>query len=221
MLYRRGGKGVDASAESGTFYTRVSSPTYIGTYAECCFIKAEVLFNKGDKAGAFVAYKEGVKASIELMNKKLSQWCAEDASLAKCPSFTVIEPRAITNFIEEGLGNAGNITLGKIMTQKRLALMFSLEIWNDMRRYDYNPEIFLGWSIPAYHALNEAALKAIPAGKQLRRWRQCSHETNYNSANLQEIGSQVPGAEMGNGGKIWNLADDVWTIPVWWDSTQP
>lgn len=221
LLYRRGGKGVDASAESGTFYTRVSSPTYIGTYAECCFIKAEVLFNKGDKAGAFVAYKEGVKASIELMNKKLSQWCAEDASLAKCPSFTVIEPRAITNFIEEGLGNAGDITLGKIMTQKRLALMFSLEIWNDMRRYDYNPEIFLGWSIPAYHALNEAALKAIPAGKQLRRWRQCSHETNYNSANLQEIGSQVPGAEMGNGGKIWNLADDVWTIPVWWDSTQP
>ncbi len=37
LLYRR--DGTDASRESGTFYTRVSSPTYIGTYAEACFIR--------------------------------------------------------------------------------------------------------------------------------------------------------------------------------------
>lgn len=47
LLYRR--DGTDASRESGTFYTRVSSPTYIGTYAEACFIRAEVLFNQGNK----------------------------------------------------------------------------------------------------------------------------------------------------------------------------
>ena len=50
LFYRRAGKASgDESRESGSFYSRVSSPTYIGTYAEACFIKAEILFNQGDK----------------------------------------------------------------------------------------------------------------------------------------------------------------------------
>lgn len=223
LLYCRAGSGKFESAESGTFYTRVSSPTYIGTYAECCFIRAEVLFKKGDKGGAYNAYKAGVKASCELMNDKLRTWVAEDASLADCPSFTPMTQEAIDNFVNNGIGTQGELTLGHIMTQKRIALMFSYEIWNDMRRYDFDPNIFFGWSIPAYHYKVAAAMLAIPEGKQYRRWRQCSHEYNYNSKNLQAIGSQVPGARMTDGeGKeaMWNLQDDAWTIPVWWDSDQ-
>ena len=223
LLYCRAGSGKFQSAESGTFYTRVSSPTYIGTYAECCFIRAEVLFKKGDKAGAYNAYKAGVKASCELMNEKLKAWVAEDASLADCPSFTPMTQEAIDNFVNTGIGTQGQLTLGHILTQKRIALMFSYEIWNDMRRYDFDPNIFFGWSIPAYHYKVAAAVKAIPDGKQYRRWRQCSHEYNYNSKNLQAIGSQVPGARMTDGeGKevMWNRQDDAWTIPVWWDSDQ-
>lgn len=223
IIYRRGGSSKPMSAESGTFYTRVSSPTYIGTYAECCFIRAEVLLKRGDRSGAFAAYKEGVKASCELMNEKLNVWIKEDASLANCPSFTPMTNEAINNFVENGIGNAGNITLGHIMTQKRIALMFSYEIWNDMRRYDFDPNIFFGWSIPAYHYKVAAAMRAIPEGKQYRRWRQCSHEYNYNSANLQAIGAKVPGATMkdSEGNAVnWNRQDDAWTIPVWWDSTQ-
>ena len=217
LLFRR--NGTDASRESGTFYTRVSSPTYIGTYMEACFIKAEVLFNKGDKSGAFTAYKEGIKASIELMNSKLKVWCNEDENLKKCPSFTPIEQADIDNFLANGIGSSADITLGKIMTQKRLALMFSMENWNDMRRYDYNPEIFLGWGIPAAHEKNAGAQKAIPNGKTFRRWRQCSHEYKYNSANLQAIGDEVPGADMSYDDG-WNKKEDAWTINVWWDSDQ-
>ena len=223
LLYCRAGSGKFESAESGTFYTRVSSPTYIGTYAECCFIRAEVLFKRGDRAGAYNAYKAGVKASCELMNDKLKAWVAEDATLADCPSFTPMTQEAIDNFVNNGIGTQGELTLGHIMTQKRIALMFSYEIWNDMRRYDFDPNIFFGWSIPAYHYKVAAAMLAIPEGKQYRRWRQCSHEYNYNSKNLQAIGSQVPGARMTDGeGKeaMWNLQDDAWTIPVWWDSDQ-
>lgn len=216
LLYRR--NGTDASRESGSFYTRVSSPTYVGTYAEACFIKAEVLFNKGDKAGAFTAYKEGIKASIDCMNEKLKVWCAEDESLKKCPSFTVMEQADIDNFLANGIGTQADLTLGKILTQKRIALHFSVEIWNDMRRYDFNPELFLGWNIPAYHAVNAAAQKGIPNGKQFRRWKQCSHELNYNAENLQAIGAEVPGANTSL--DQWNNADDVWTINVWWDSDQ-
>ena len=225
LLYRRSnvltgaaGEDVLTAAESGTYYTRVSSPTYLGTYAEACLIKAEVLFNSGDKNGAFAAYKEGIKSSIEQMNIKLNLWCNEDAGLKACPSFTPMEQADIDNFLANGIGSAADLTLGHILTQKRIALNFSVEIWNDMRRYDFNPELFFGWGIPALHDVNATALKGIPAGKDFRRWRQCSHEFNYNAANLQEIGHQVPGANMSLA--QWNQADDAWTINVWWDSNQ-
>lgn len=218
LLFRRGGDNADASAESGTFYTRVSSPTYVGTYSEACFIKAEVLFNKGDKSGAYAAYKEGIKASIELMNTKLAAWVSEDPTLDACPSFSVMADADIQNFLSNGIGTAADLTLGRIMTQKRIALHFSVENWNDMRRYDFDSDVFLGWGIPAYHYVSAAALKAIPEGKTYRRWRQCSHEYNYNAKNLKAIGEQVPGANTSL--KNWNTADDAWTIPVWWDSDQ-
>ena len=209
---------VEDSKESGSFYTRVSSPTYIGTYSEACFIKAEVLFNKGDKSGAFEAYKEGIKASMEQMNITLASWVSGDASLADCPSFTVMSDSDMKNFLDNGIGSSGDLTLGKILTQKRIALHFSVEIWNDMRRYDFKPEYFLGWGIPDYYSYSAEAKKAIPEGKYFRRWRQCSHETNYNSKNLKAIGEQVPGANTSL--DQWNSADDAWTINVWWDSDQ-
>ncbi|MFA6951289.1 MAG: SusD/RagB family nutrient-binding outer membrane lipoprotein [Lentimicrobiaceae bacterium] len=219
-LFYRALKGNDASRESGSFYSRVSSPTYLGTYAEACFIKAEVLFNQTDKSGAFAAYKAGIKASMEQMNVSLSAWVAGDANLGTCPSFTPMTQADMDNFLANGIGSASDITLGKILTQKRIALQFSVEIWNDMRRYDYDPTLFLGWGIPAYHAMSAPALLAIPAGSTFRRWRQCSHELNYNTANLTAIGNEVPGANMSDAKKCWNNYDDVWTIPVWWDSDQ-
>ncbi|MDD3273762.1 MAG: SusD/RagB family nutrient-binding outer membrane lipoprotein [Bacteroidales bacterium] len=216
LLFRR--DGTDASKESGSFYSRVSSPTYLGTYSEACFIKAEVLFNQGNAPAAYAAYKEGIKASMEQMNVTLNSWVAGDPNLADCPSFTPMSQADMDNFLDNGIGTAGNLTLGKILTQKRIALHFSVEIWNDMRRYDFDEELFHNWGVPAYHAVNAAALKGIPVGKQFRRWRQCSHELNYNAANLHAIGAEVPGADMGL--LQWNSAEDVWTIPVWWDSDQ-
>ncbi len=217
LLYRRL-KNDDNSRESGTFYTRVSSPTYVGTYAEACFIKAEIMFNDGKKAEAFAAYKEGIKASIEAMNDKLNVWCSEDDNLKKCPSFKPMEQADIDNFLANGIGTSADLTLGHILTQKRIALHFSVENWNDMRRYDYDENLFFGWARPAYHEMSADAKRKIPAGKDYRRVQQCSHELNYNAANLHAIGAEVPGANMSL--EQWNNADDVWTINVWWDSDQ-
>lgn len=210
----------DRSATSGAFYIRPSSPTYIAAYHEACFIKAEVLFKQGNTNEAFEAYKSGIKANIDAMNLKLEEWCAEDDNLEKCPSFTPMEENAIENYLSHGIGTAGDLTLGKIMTQKRMAMLFSVEIFNDMRRYDYDENIFLNWHIPAEYFVNSDAQKAIPSGKHFRRWRQCSHETNYNKDNLQEIGKEVPGANL-ESGTLWNLDDAVWSVNVWWDSDQP
>lgn len=216
ILYRR--NGTDASTESGTFFTRVSSPVYLGVYPEACFIKAEVLFNKNQKPEAFKAYQEGVRASMELMNERLTSWVAEDANLANCPSFVPMTKAEIDNYCNNALGTDADLTLGKIFIQKHIALMFSMEVWNDYRRYDYNADVFPGFFVPVAHNLSAGAMKAVPAGKMFRRWQQCSHELNYNSVNLQAIGAQVPGANMS--AKAWNAEPDVWTIPVWWDSDQ-
>lgn len=219
LFYRRGGKtSGNESRESGSFYSRVSSPTYMGTYAEACFIKAEILFNQGDKAGAFTAYRNGIKASMDRMNVSLNAWVNGDPGLAECPSFTPMTDAQINDYLNNGIGTAADLTLGKILTQKRIALHFSVEIWNDMRRYDFDENLFLNWKQPIYHDYDQTALSYIPKGKQFRRWQQCSHEYNYNKVNLQAIGNEVPGADMTL--DMWNTALDVWTINVWWDSTQ-
>lgn len=219
LFYRRAGKtSGNESRESGSFYSRVSSPTYLGTYAEACFIKAEILFNQGDKAGAFTAYRNGIKASMDRMNVSLNAWVNGDPGLAECPSFTPMTDAQINDYLNNGIGTAADLTLGKILTQKRIALHFSVEIWNDMRRYDFDENLFLNWKQPIYHDYDQTALQEIPNGKQFRRWQQCSHEYNYNKVNLQAIGNEVPGADMTL--DMWNTALDVWTINVWWDSTQ-
>lgn len=219
LLYRRGGQSADNSAMSGSFHVRVSAPGYVATYSEACFIKAEVLFNTGDKAGAYSAYKAGVEASIRLMNEKLNVWCAEDPSLADCPSFTPMQESDIQNYLNTALGTESDLTLDKIMTQKRLHMLFHMENYNDMRRYDYDTKVFQNWQIPAQYTQNlNNQFQYIPQGQAPRRWRQCSHELNYNSVNLQAMVDVVPGARKDV--EAWNAADDVWTIPVWWDSTQ-
>lgn len=219
IYYQDGSKGAgdERSSLSGNFYIRASSPSFVGTYHEACFIKAEVLFNKGDKAGAFQAYQNGIRAHMELMNVKLNQW-ADDA-VAGCPSFVPMSAAEISDYLANGIGTASNLTLGKIMTQKEIAMMHSVEIWNDMRRYDFDSNIFLNFQRAANWATNATAQNAVPDGKFPRRLRVSSHEYNYNTENLKAIGSQVPGANTGYDGG-WFKALDMWTIPVWWDSDQ-
>lgn len=185
-------------AASGTFYSRPDAPTHLLGYPEMCFIKAEVLFNKGDKAGAFQAYKSGIKGHIDLMNMKLNTY--GNINPSKSPMVDV----KIDNFLNNGIGTAADITLAKIMIQKSIALSFSQQNWNDMRRYDFSNLVYPGWSVPYEYTVTAAAQIKIPLGKQFRRVRQVSHEINYNAENLR---ASHPNA----------LNDDIWSFPVWWD----
>ncbi len=223
IVYHRSGDWNTPSAESGSFYTRVSSPTFVGTYFEACFIRAEVLFKQGKKAEAFAAYKKGIEASMQQMNVILNDWTNSEPGLEDCPSFRPMTAEKMNNFLNSGIGSAADLTLGHILIQKRISLIYSIEIYNDMRRYDYNPAIFFNWVRPARQQFVAGAMQAVPAGKYIRRWCQCSHEYRYNAKQLQAIGEKVPGATTkdGNGNEIiWNRQPDVWTIPVWWDSDQ-
>ena len=215
---------VDEAAISGVFWTRPTSPTIVGSYAEACMIKAEVLFRQGKKAEAFNAYREGIKANIDFVNEMCGRWTTGDPTLAECPSFAPMKQADIDNYLNNAIGSAGDLTMGKIMTQKQFVVFFTTEMWLDMRRMDYNPDYFMGWKKPFMY-LNTAAYKTYcPDGQYPRRWNQASYEKDYNSTNLTEIGNLVPGAldlplgESANG--KWYLSDQICTLPVWWDSTQ-
>jgi hypothetical protein len=163
-----------------------------------CFIKAEVLFRQGQTDQAFAAYKEGIKAHIDLMNEKL---IAGDVNIAK-KAITDAERDDYLN--SAAVGTSADLTLGKIMMQKFIALSFSNQNWNDMRRMDYSPSIYRGWAEPYERTSNNNDKRWIPAGKQYRRLGYVSHEFNYNNDNLA---ASHPHA----------LLDDIRSFPVWWD----
>lgn len=218
LAYRdnKKGSGGDASAMSGTFGTRPSSPGPVGTYYEACFIRAEVLFNKGDKTGAMTAYKNGVKAHMEFMKDKIDSWVAGDRNLTRCPSFVPMTQDEIDNYVNNVLG-AQELTIGKIMTQKHIAMMYTQENWNDMRRYDFSPSVFLAWDKPYEYGVSTKT--TIPDGKYPRRWRVSSHEYRYNTTQLNAACPDdlcaIAGTKTGDG---WWNENDMWTIPVWWDT---
>jgi hypothetical protein len=186
---------------TGTFYVRPDAPTHLLCYPEMCFIKAEVLFRQGQTGPAFTAYQEGIKAHIDLLNEKLATYSA-GGNIAKEP-ITVADRDAYLS--SAAVGTAADLTLGKIMQQKFIALSFSNQNWNDMRRLDYSPAIYRGWAEPYERTSNSNDKKWIPAGKQYRRLGYVSHEYNYNNANLA---ASHPHA----------LLDDIRSFPVWWDS---
>ncbi|MDR2359078.1 MAG: SusD/RagB family nutrient-binding outer membrane lipoprotein [Prevotellaceae bacterium] len=184
---------------TGAFYSRADAPTHFMCYPEMCFIKAEVLFRQGQTGPAFEAYKEGIKVHLDLMNERLSTY-----SDATNPSKQSITQADIDNYLNTAIGTANNLTLGKIMQQKYIALGFSLQNWNDLRRLDYSSQVYPGWEPPYEWKNGYSSQVSIPAGKLLRRARQCVHEYSYNNDN---VGVSHPHA----------LMEDIWSYPVWWD----
>ncbi|MDR1782821.1 MAG: SusD/RagB family nutrient-binding outer membrane lipoprotein [Dysgonamonadaceae bacterium] len=192
---------------SGTFYVRPEAPTHFLCYPEMCFIKAEALFRKGDKSGAFTAYKDGVKAHIDLLNVHLSKW-NDPSNIAKTP----ISDADRDSYLNTALGTANDLTLGKIMTQKFIALSFSHQSWNDMRRLDYGlasgvaPGAYPGWAEPYERTsgYNDSYKMYIPENKQYRRLAWVSHEFNYNNAKLAASHPH-------------QLQTNIVSYPVWFD----
>ncbi|MDE6809187.1 MAG: SusD/RagB family nutrient-binding outer membrane lipoprotein [Muribaculaceae bacterium] len=214
-------KSDEASSLSGIWSVRPTSPSYVASYAEACFIKAEVLMRKGDKSGAYTAYVNGVRASIDDINDLNANWRTEFSSVADNPTFTNMTETEINAFINGALGTAADLTMGKIMTQKLIAMPFNMENWCDMRRFDYDQSIFMNWAPPFYYTNGTGdSFTYCPLGKHPRRWKQASYEYTYNLDNLIAIGAEVPGAYDLPGDDIvntWWSSQQIMTLPVFWD----
>lgn len=119
------------------FRNNVNFP--IMTYAEIQFIKAEAAFIKGDKAMALEAYRKGIEASIDFVNKFT-------VVTTTFPITTLITPAEKSAFLSNPavVPAAADLTISKIMLQKYVALFGfgAMETWCDFRKYKYDPAVY-------------------------------------------------------------------------------
>lgn len=208
---------------TGSFYGRPDSDSDILTYSEMCFIKAEVLFNKGEKAAAHAAYIEGIKAHFERMNIRLEQWMNAGCDVTARDfnvefAYAPMSQEDIDAYMaSEAVATAANITLSDIMMQKFIAMGVNYQNWNDMRKYNYYKNnakwgvVYTEMAVPAYRTQDQSTFASDPQDNAfyLRRWMQSSNETGYNAINCDKAAQQY--------GLTGALDYKLWSVPVWWD----
>lgn len=202
-----------AVGSTGSFQTRPVSDFEIMTYHEACFIKAEVLFRKGDKAGALAAYKAGIKAHLDYMQKKLTAWKGQGFSN---PDMLPMDDSKISAYLASDAvcHNASDLKMSDIMLQKYVAMGCSLENWNDMRRFNYSAGNIKDFGV-VYPGMDRSVLftgtdKLKGTSKDdpkywPRRWRlPATLELSYNEAQALAVNKHAEDT-------------DIWSYPVWWD----
>lgn len=183
------------------------------TYHEMCFIKAEVLYRQGDKSGALAAYKAGIKAHMDMMQKKLTEW--EGAGYNN-PSMWPMDDAAIAAYLASDAvaQDAGTLTMSDIMLQKYIAMGCSIENWNDMRRWNYSVGNIgdFGVIYPGYKRGPLFTGQSVLTGSTptdptywMRRWMLPNVlELMYNETEALKINKRA-------------LDVDIWCVPIWWD----
>jgi hypothetical protein len=199
---------------TGSFQIRPVSDVEILTYAEMCFIKAEVLMRQGDKSGALTAYKNGIQAHINQMQTKLKEW--EGTGYRNNPDMLPMDEAAISTYMssEAVAQTASELTMQDIMLQKYITMGVSIENWNDMRRFNYSAGNIGDFGV-VYPGYDRSPLFAgaaqLPGTSKAdptywpRRWRlPATLELQYNKVNAVAMNAYAEETY-------------VWSLPVWWD----
>ena len=202
-----------AVGSTGSFQVRPNSDQEILTYHEMCFIKAEIYMRIGNKAQALAAYKDGIKAHLDMMQAKLTEW----KSLGyQNPDMWPMDATEMNNYLNSAAvcQNTAELTMADIMLQKYVAMGCSVENWNDMRRFNFSAGniadfgvVYQGYDrgpLFAGQAVITGASKTDPKYWQ-RRWRlPATLELTYNST--QATAMNIHAGDL-----------NVWCLPVWWD----
>ena len=197
---------------TGTFFARPDSDTDILTYAEMCFIKAEVYLRQGNAPEAYTAYRAGIQAAFDRMQAKLGEW---EASGTVNPDQMKMDPADIAAYISSAavVQGAASLTMADIMQQKLLAMGFSMQNWNDMRRFNYGAGnigsfgvVYRDYKRPYEFTATNKMTGASPNDLTywMRRFNQSAHESNYNNEQLMASNPLA-------------MEDGIWSDPVWWD----
>ncbi len=166
------GGGGNCDLADDAYFTE-DAPIFLLSYMEAKFIESEAKFLLGDKQGAYDAYIEGITASLD----KLQIHPIEKAAYLNEPSISLG-------------GDPNQLELKHIFKEKNIALVLHPEIYTDMRRYDFDPNIFVDLTFPQNRS------DEIPTNEWPRRAIYPNSEVQRNS-NLDQI-------------------SEYW-LPVWWD----
>ena len=201
-----------AVAGTGTFYARPTSDSDILTYAEMCFIKAEVLFRQAKTGEALAAYREGIQAHFERMQIKLNEWKSGGTTN---PDQMPMNEADITDYMASAavVQSASALTMADIIQQKIIALGLNTQNWNDMRRFNYSAGnigsfgvVYRDYKRPYEFTATNIMIGSGPADPTywFRRFSQSPHESNYNNEQLMKSNPLA-------------MKDAIWSDPVWWD----
>jgi hypothetical protein len=176
---------------TGTWYTKRGSKGLLLTSAEMKFIEAEAKFRMNNPAEALTAYKDGIRAHMNILG---------------------VESGRVENYLASTsvVQNPANLTLSHIMIQKYIALSYSPELWADLRRnnfcadasgnYNEATGVYKGFNRPSH-----VFVDAYPnATDWPRRFAVPSYEINYN---IQQVLQANP-----NAAGLTYLNE-----PIWWD----
>ncbi|MEO5911778.1 MAG: SusD/RagB family nutrient-binding outer membrane lipoprotein [Pelobium sp.] len=199
---------------TGSFQIHPVSDFEFLTYHEMCFIKAEVYMRKADLGNAYIAYKAGVQANLDMMQAKLSEWQGSYGTTnpdMKPMNQAEINAYLLSNAVAQ---NAGTLTMKDIMLQKFIAMGCSIENWNDMRRFNFSAGNVGSFGV-VYPGYDRGPL--FTGGAQLtgtsktdvrywmRRWAlPPTYEINYNSINTLALNPHAGDP-------------NIWSMPIWWD----
>ncbi|MCX6221271.1 MAG: SusD/RagB family nutrient-binding outer membrane lipoprotein [Bacteroidia bacterium] len=117
----------------GRWLYRDDAPWPLSSYAEIQFVKAEALYLKGQKSAALDAFKLAVAGHMDFVKRLI-------VSTDKITSarFTTLASAYLNSKFVNNM-QLSDFTLSHIMMQKYVALFpWSLDTWNDLRRYHYD-----------------------------------------------------------------------------------
>ena len=175
----------------GKYLFRDKAVSPVMSYAELQFIKAEAAF-KTDKALAYTAYKNGINAHFDFINR--SVYPRSNSPLFHQAPISTAERNAYLagNNVKQ---TAAALTISDIMLQKYIALWGwgFVETWVDMRRYHYtdndqitNAPVYKNWTVPA-------SVPVSQNGKLAYRIRpRYNSEYVWNFEELKRIGATDP-----------------------------
>ena len=147
-----------------TWYAKASSPIIMMSFSELKFIEAEALLKSG--GDAYSAYEEGIKANMDMLG---------------------VSKNDKNNYIAN---LNGAVDLEHIMKEKYIALIFNFETWNDMRRLDFNPEIFKGF-VKVTEIDGESINRNGPAQRALYPDSEFSRNASNANSNFKAIDEKM------------------------------
>jgi hypothetical protein len=162
--------GATTISDVGKYLFKNKAVLPIMTYAELQFIKAEAALRNNEPAKAYTAYKNGINAHFDFINRSYNNY----RSFATLYNTLPVNSTERARYMASGnvVQQSATLLLSDIMLQKYIAMWGwgFLETWVDLRRFHYtDPDpalptipVYRGYILPTGFAQGKPAYRIRP-----------------------------------------------------------